>query len=80
VVVGLYGDALPLPLATLPLKMMTLRGSYVGTLDDLKELVGLVKAGKVKPVPITRRPLSEAPQAIADLRAGKAVGRFVLTN
>jgi propanol-preferring alcohol dehydrogenase len=80
VVVGLYGSALPLPLASLPLKMIRLVGSYVGTLAEMHELMALVKAGKVKPVPVTRRPLSEAPQALADLRAGKAVGRFVLTN
>jgi len=80
VVVGLFGGAVQLPLATLPLKMMSIIGSYVGNLEEMHELMALVKAGKVKPVPITPRPLSEAGQTIADLRAGKAVGRYVLTN
>jgi D-arabinose 1-dehydrogenase-like Zn-dependent alcohol dehydrogenase len=80
VVVGLFGGALPLPVASLPLKMMRLIGSYVGNLEEMRELMDLVKAGKVKPVPTTPRPLREAGQAIADLRDGKAVGRYVLVN
>ena len=80
VVVGLFGGAVPLPLASLPLRMMSVVGSYVGTLGEMHELMALVKAGKVKPVPITPRPLREAGQAIADLRDGKTVGRYVLTN
>jgi len=80
VVVGLFGGAVQLPLATLPLKMMSIIGSYVGNLDEMHELMSLVTAGKVKPVLITPRPLREAAQAIADLRDGKALGRYVLTN
>jgi D-arabinose 1-dehydrogenase-like Zn-dependent alcohol dehydrogenase len=79
VVVGLYGGAMPLPLAMLPLKYISLVGTYVGTLQELQELMALVKAGKTKPIPITPRPLNEAPQAIQDLRDGKPVGRYVLT-
>jgi D-arabinose 1-dehydrogenase-like Zn-dependent alcohol dehydrogenase len=80
VVVGLYGDALPLPLATLPLRMLRIIGSYVGTLEEMQELMALVKAGKVTPVPVTPRQLTEAAQAIQDLRDGKVVGRYVLTK
>ncbi len=35
-------------------------GSYVGTLDDLRELLALVLAGKVPPIPIEARPAEEA--------------------
>jgi len=80
VVVGLFGGALPLPVASLPLKMMRLIGSYVGNLAEMHELMELVRAGKVKPVPTISRPLRDAGQAIADLRDGKAVGRYVLVN
>ena len=80
VVVGLFGGAMPLPVAMLPLKYISLLGSYVGTLQELHELMALVRDGKTKPIPIIKRPLSEAPQAIQDLREGKAVGRYVLTN
>ena len=80
VVVGLFGGAVPLPLASLPLRMMSVVGSYVGTLGEMHALMALVKAGKDTPVPITPRPLREAGQAIADFRDGKTVGRYVLTN
>jgi propanol-preferring alcohol dehydrogenase len=78
VVVGLYGGALKLPLVTFPLRGMGVRGSYVGSLTDLKELVTLAQQGKLKPVQITRRKLPEASQALSDLKAGKVVGRVVL--
>jgi D-arabinose 1-dehydrogenase-like Zn-dependent alcohol dehydrogenase len=42
--------------------------------------MALVRAGKLTPVPVTERPLAEAPQALQDLREGKVLGRYVLTN
>jgi alcohol dehydrogenase/propanol-preferring alcohol dehydrogenase len=47
---------------------------------ELKELIQLVKDGKVKPIPVTTRPLAEVNQTLNDLRDGKIVGRVVLTN
>ena len=80
VVVGLHGGALKMPLPLLPQRSMTLRGSYVGSSVDLAELIDLVKAGKVKSAPISERPMDMAGQTIADLEAGKIVGRVVLTT
>ncbi len=79
IIVGLYGDALPISLAMFPLKAMTVRGSYVGTLAEMHELMALVKAGKVPALPIQTRDLSEANQALDDLKNGRVVGRIVLT-
>ncbi|MBI1776914.1 MAG: alcohol dehydrogenase catalytic domain-containing protein [Proteobacteria bacterium] len=78
IVVGLFGGEITLPLVSLPLKALTLRGSYVGSLPELKELIGLVKAGKIKPIPVASRPLEDANAALADLRAGRIIGRQVL--
>ena len=78
VVVGLYGGELKLPAVYLPLRAMGLRGSYVGNLQDLKELVALAQKGTLKPIKVTRRKLSEANAAVHDLKAGKVVGRVVL--
>ena len=78
VVVGLYGGELKLPIVYFPLRGMGIRGSYVGNLPELKELVALAQAGSLKPVKITRRKLGEASQALSDLKAGKVVGRIVL--
>ncbi len=76
--VGLYGDAMPLSLALLPLKMATIRGSYVGSLAEMHEMMELVRGGKVAPIPLELRPLSEATAALTDLRAGRVMGRVVL--
>ncbi len=79
VVVGLYGDALPISLPLFPFKLMTVRGSFTGTLEEMAELMGLVKAGKVPPIPVEPRPLVQATQTLNDLRAGRILGRVVLT-
>jgi propanol-preferring alcohol dehydrogenase len=78
VVVGLYGGELNLPIVYLPLRGMGLRGSYVGSLPVLKELVALAQKGALKPIKVTRRKLPEASAALSDLKAGHVVGRIVL--
>src|SRR5579863_7007853 len=79
VMVGLYGGAQPISTLLFPFKMMTIEGSYVGTLEDLRELLALVQAGKVPPIPIEARPASEASAALSDLKSGgKVRGRGVL--
>jgi propanol-preferring alcohol dehydrogenase len=80
VVVGLFGGSMDLSISLLPMKMVNLLGSYVGTQQDLVELLQLIRDGKVTPVPLVKRQLSEAPIAIQELRDGKALGRFVLIN
>ena len=81
VMVGLYGGATPVSNVLFPFKMMTIEGSYVGTLEDLRELLALVQAGKVPPIPIETRPASEASAALSDLKSGgKVRGRVVLSH
>ena len=79
IVVGLYGGALPVALPLMPVRALTIQGSYVGTLDELKDLVALGQAGKVPPIPLDPRPLDEAPRSLQDLRDGKVKGRVILT-
>ncbi len=78
VVVGLFGGALSLSLPLLPLKAIGLRGTYVGSRAELGELLALARAGRIPPIPIERRPLAGANEALEDLRAGRVVGRAVL--
>ena len=78
VVVGLFGGEVTIPVPFFPLRPLAIRGNYVGNLKDLQELVALAKAGSLKPVLVTRRPLDEANAALMDLRAGKVIGRVVL--
>lgn len=78
VVVGLFGGAFDLSTALLPLKNLTLRGSITGSPAEMAALMALVKAGKVKPLPVTTRPLDQAQASLDDLRQGAVVGRVVL--
>ena len=78
VIVGLYGGALNIPIPFLPMNARVIQGSYVGTLEDMAELMELVRGGKIAPIEIAERPMSEVTQALADLRAGKVQGRQVL--
>jgi len=79
VMVGLYGGACPVSTVLFPFKMMKLEGSYVGTLEDLRELLAIVQVGKVPPIPIEQRPASEVSTALSDLKnGGKVSGRVVL--
>lgn len=78
VVVGLHGGDFKMPLPWLPQKALTVRGSYVGSCNDLNELIDLVRTGKVKDIPVSSRPLSAASETLDDLKAGKITGRVVL--
>jgi D-arabinose 1-dehydrogenase-like Zn-dependent alcohol dehydrogenase len=61
------------------MRAMTLRGSYVGSQTDMAELLDLVKRTGMPAVPIKTRPLEDVNDTLNDLRAGKIVGRVVLT-
>src|SRR5205823_12646402 len=64
-----------------PFKMMTIEGSYVGTIEDLRDLLALVRARKVPPIPIETRPADQASAALSDLKSGgKVRGRVVLRH
>ncbi|MEL6997396.1 MAG: alcohol dehydrogenase [Pseudomonadota bacterium] len=80
VIVGLHGGDFKMPLPWLPQKALTVRGSYVGSCKDLKELIDLVRTGNVKEIPVQTRPLSAASETLEDLKAGKINGRVVLTT
>jgi len=78
IVVGLFGGDITISTPAIPLKAMTIQGSYVGSLAELKELVDLVRRTGLPSVPIGKRPLTAAASALDDLKAGKVVGRVVL--
>ena len=78
VLCGLFGGEVPLSLVTLAQRAITIQGSYVGTVQDLKDMVALAKSGKLKPIPISRRPMAEVEQALSELKAGKILGRVVV--
>lgn len=78
VVVGLFGGSLDLALPLLPLRSITLQGSYVGSLAELQELVAMARSKGVPDIPVQLRPLERAQESLDDLQAGRVVGRVVL--
>jgi len=49
-------------------------------LAQARELIALARSGKIAPIPTQARPLDQAQTALDDLRAGRVVGRTVLTT
>jgi D-arabinose 1-dehydrogenase-like Zn-dependent alcohol dehydrogenase len=78
VLCGLYGGELVHPLPPVAQRAIGIQGSYVGSLQELKEVVALAKKKKIKPSPIETRPAEEANSALEDLKAGRIIGRVVL--
>jgi alcohol dehydrogenase, propanol-preferring len=79
VIVGLFGGGAPWALPLIPIKAITIQGSYVGNLRETEELLDLVRAKKIAPIPVTRMPLGKANEALANLKEGRLVGRAILT-
>jgi D-arabinose 1-dehydrogenase-like Zn-dependent alcohol dehydrogenase len=80
VITGLIGGGYATPVAMFVLRAMTIEGVLTGTLAEAEELMGLARDGRIPAVPIAERPRSEAQAALDDLRAGRIVGRVVLTG
>jgi D-arabinose 1-dehydrogenase-like Zn-dependent alcohol dehydrogenase len=78
VICGLYGGELAHPLPPIAQRAIGIVGSYVGSLRELKEVVGLAKRRKIRPAPVDLRPADEAARALDDLKAGRVLGRIVL--
>jgi propanol-preferring alcohol dehydrogenase len=79
IVVGLFGGEVTVPTPFFPIKAMAIEGSYVGSLTEIGELLELVKAKGLPHVPVATRPLDQVNAALDDLKAGKIVGRVVVT-
>ena len=62
-----------------PMRAITIQGSYVGSLPEMRELIELVRRTGLPPVPVATRPLGDVNAVLNDLRAGKIIGRVVLT-
>jgi alcohol dehydrogenase, propanol-preferring len=78
VICGLYGGELVHPLPPIAQRAIGIVGSYVGSLQELKEVVALAKKRKIRPTPIETRSAEEANAALEDLKAGRVLGRVVL--
>lgn len=78
ILVGLYGGEIPLSIVSTIMRAITIQGSHLGSLAELKAVVALARAGKLQPIPIQKRPLMEVNRTLDELKAGAVVGRIVL--
>jgi D-arabinose 1-dehydrogenase-like Zn-dependent alcohol dehydrogenase len=78
VCVGLFGGSTPVLPVMVAMKAATIVGSYVGSLQDMHELMAIARSGKLPALPIATQPLAAADQALAELKAGRTRGRTVL--
>jgi propanol-preferring alcohol dehydrogenase len=77
-VVGLPSENISFPPILMAATEVRVQASSVGTRQDLRELLTMAAAGKVR-CQVTTRPLAEANRALEDLRNGAVTGRVVLT-
>jgi propanol-preferring alcohol dehydrogenase len=79
VIVGLFGGAAPWSLPTIPVKSARIMGSYMGSLNEFKELMAMATSRRLNLLPTVTYGLDQANDALGELEEGRIVGRAVLT-
>jgi D-arabinose 1-dehydrogenase-like Zn-dependent alcohol dehydrogenase len=79
IIVGLYGGDLTVSLPPIPMRALTIQGSYVGSLPEMADLMDLVRSTGPPQVPVATRQLDDVNVVMEQLRAGRVIGRVVLT-
>jgi propanol-preferring alcohol dehydrogenase len=77
-VVGLPADDICFPPIMMAAGEVRIQATAVGTRDDLREVLAMAAAEKVR-CQVTTRPLAQANEVLEDLRHGRIAGRVVLT-
>jgi D-arabinose 1-dehydrogenase-like Zn-dependent alcohol dehydrogenase len=78
VLCGLFGGEVTFSLPPIAQRAIGVVGSYVGNLQELREVVALAQSGKLKPTPVETRAATEVNRTMQELQAGRIVGRVVL--
>jgi len=78
VMVGLFGGKLTFSNPVPTLKNLTIRGSYTGSLAELRELIDIVRDKKLKSIPVQTYGLDKADDLLQKVKDGKIVGRAVV--
>jgi propanol-preferring alcohol dehydrogenase len=76
--VGLFGGEMNIPLPLMPIKALTIQGSYVGNVKELRALIDIAKKGQIPAIPIENQPQRNADAVLHRLKEGKITGRVVL--
>jgi alcohol dehydrogenase/propanol-preferring alcohol dehydrogenase len=69
---------LQLPMLTIGARSLV--GTYVGSYQEMKELMELVKDGKIDPVPVESKPVNEINGILDDLKNGKVPGLVSISH
>lgn len=80
VAVGLFGGEIKISLVGLIVKALSLVGSYVGSPQELGELLDLARVGGLGSLPVETMGMDEVNQALQRLAKGESRGRIVLTT
>lgn len=80
VLLGMSGGEITLSLAAMVFRANAIQGSNTGNLQDLRDVLALANAGKLKATPIHICPKHDANKAMEDLHHGKITGRIVLND
>lgn len=78
VMVGLFGGKLTFSNPVTTLKNLTIRGSYTGSLAELRELVDIVRQKKLKSIPVQTYELDKANELLQKVKDGDIIGRAVV--
>jgi propanol-preferring alcohol dehydrogenase len=78
ILVGIAGGELVISLASMVFKPRTVQGSMTGNPQDLRDVVALARAGKLKAIPLTILPKDKANEALTMLHKGQVSGRIIL--
>ena len=76
--VGLFGGSTPIAPAMISMKAVSIIGSYVGSLQEMREVMDIARGGALAELPVATRPLGELNEALADLKQGRVRGRVVM--
>ena len=80
VIVGLFGGELRHPLPFFPVRALSVVGSYVGGLGELRDYVEHVRIHGAPALPTVTMPMSDAGAALSALAQGEIYGRAILVN
>jgi alcohol dehydrogenase/propanol-preferring alcohol dehydrogenase len=73
-----FGGEVTFSLPPIAQRAISIMGSYVGNLQELREVVTLARSGKLKATPVETRPATDVNRSLDELKAGKVVGRIAL--
>lgn len=80
ILVGMLGGKFEVQLPLMTFSSRTLKGVYLGSIKEMAELMELVKAGKIEPVPVETRHISKVNDTILQLKEGKIKGLVSLIH